>query len=185
MVKSKPEGYGISTCKKKLIESAGFKKSKIDECVYYRGKTIYLLYTDDLILTGPNKSEIDDIISDIKKANLNITDEGDIQDFLEINIHQNSNGEVELKQPHLIDQIIKDMSMDKENIKVKDVPAMSSKILGRDCKGKLFDKSFHYRSVIGKLNYLEKGTCSDISYIVHQCARFTEEPKEGHAKALR
>ncbi len=34
--------------------------------------------------------------------------------------------------------------------------------------------------MIGKLNYLEKGTRSDISYIVHQCARFTDDPKESH-----
>ena len=70
-------------------------------------------------------------------------------------------------------------------MKVKDVPAISSKILNRDKDGRLFDKSIHYRSLIGKLNYLEKSTGSNISYIVHQCARFTEESKEKHAKALR
>ena len=48
-----------------------------------------------------------------------------------------------------------------------------------------FDKSFHYRSKIGKLNYLEKVSKSDIEYITHQCARFTEEPKDKHAKAIR
>jgi hypothetical protein len=75
--------------------------------------------------------------------------------------------------------------MDNENIKFKDIPAMSSKILGRDSDGLPFDKSFHYRSVIGKLNYLEKGTRSDISYIMHHCAHFTEDPKDSHAKAIR
>ena len=75
--------------------------------------------------------------------------------------------------------------MDNDNVKSKDTPALSSKILGRAKDQKDFDKSFHYRSVIGKLNYLEKGTRSDISYITHQCARFTEEPKECHGKAIR
>ena len=92
---------------------------------------------------------------------------------------------IELTQPQLIDQIINDMKMDQSNVKTKDTPAMSSKILHRNKHGQPFDKSFHYRSLIAKLNYLEKGTRSDISYIVHQCARFTEEPKESHAKALR
>ena len=120
---------------KKLIESVGFKKSKIDECVYYKGRTIYLLYTDDSILAGPCQKEIDSIINDIKNADLNITEEGDIQDFLGINIQKRKNGEIELTQPHLIDQIIKDMSMDKENVKVKDIPTMLSKVLDRDRNG--------------------------------------------------
>ena len=170
---------------KKLIEAVGLKKSKIDECVYYKGKTIYLLYTDDSILAGPCQKEINNIIKDIRSAGLNITEEGDIQDFLGINIQRRGKGEIELTQPHLIDQIIRDMKMDQTKVKTKDTPAMSSKILHRDENAKSFDKSFHYRSLIGKLNYLEKGTRSDISYIVHQCARFTEEPKESHAKVLR
>jgi hypothetical protein len=36
--------------------------------------------------------------------------------------------------------------------------------------------SEHYRSVVGKLNYLKKSTHPDIAYAVHQCARFSAEP---------
>jgi hypothetical protein len=39
--------------------------------------------------------------------------------------------------------------------------------------------------MIGKLNYLEKTTRSDISYITHQCARFTSNPKKEHGQAIR
>jgi hypothetical protein len=75
--------------------------------------------------------------------------------------------------------------MDKERCKPRRTPpAASSKLLTRDLNGPDFDSSFHYRSVIGQLNYLEKGTRSNISYIVHQCARFVQKPKESHAKAL-
>jgi hypothetical protein len=45
-----------------------------------------VLYTNDLILAGPDQSEIDQVISKIQQANMNITVEGDIQDFLGINI---------------------------------------------------------------------------------------------------
>ena len=48
-----------------------------------------------------------------------------------------------------------------------------------------FDGHFNYRSVIGKLNYLEKITRPDISYAVHQCARFSAAPKTEHSKALK
>jgi hypothetical protein len=169
----------------KLINELKFKQSKVDECVYFRGSTMYVLYTDDSLIAGPNKDEIDQVLKDLKQANLNVTDEGDIQDFLGINISKKKDGTIHLSQPHLIDQILKDLKMQNDNVKLKDIPAMSSKILSRDKDGLPFDNSFHYRSIIGKLNYLEKGTRSDISYITHQCARFTESPKDSHAKAIR
>ena len=169
----------------KLINELKFKQSNIDECIFYRGSTIYMLYTDDSILAGPCKKEIEQVVKDLKKAKLNITDEGDIQDFLGVNINQKEDGTINLTQPHLVDQILKDMSMIQTNVKPKPIPAMASKLLKRDEDGEDFDNSFHYRSVIGKLHYLEKGTRSDIAYITHQCARFAEKPKDSHAKALK
>ena len=44
---------------------------------------------------------------------------------------------------------------------------------------------FHYHSVIGKLNLLEKSTRPDISVSVHQCARFSERPLHSHAEAVK
>ena len=46
-------------------------------------------------------------------------------------------------------------------------------------------EDFHYRSVIGKLNFLEKSSRIDISYSVHQCAHFSENPKKSHASAVQ
>jgi Reverse transcriptase (RNA-dependent DNA polymerase) len=68
----------------KLVQEVGFVQSKVDECVYYKGTVMYILYTDDSILAGPDQSDIDQGIKDIKQAKLNITMEGDIQDFLGI-----------------------------------------------------------------------------------------------------
>ena len=46
------------------------------------------------------------------------------------------------------------------------------------------DKSFHYRLVIEKLNYLEKATRPDISFATHQCAHFAGAPKKSHTRAV-
>jgi hypothetical protein len=51
-------------------------------------------------------------------------------------------------------------------------------VLGRDLKG------FHYRAVVGKLNFLGKGSRPEIVYSVHQCARFSESPKYYHVEAV-
>ena len=41
------------------LEKIGFKTSQVDECVFYRGKVMYLLYTDDSLLAGEDKKEIE------------------------------------------------------------------------------------------------------------------------------
>ena len=54
----------------KLVQELGFKQSRVDECVFYRGKTLYVLYTDDSLLAGPDKDEIEKVIDDLRsKAN--------------------------------------------------------------------------------------------------------------------
>ena len=54
-----------------------------------------------------------------------------------------------------------------------------------DEDGPPFDNSFDYRSVIGKLNFLEKSTRPEIAYAVHQCARFCTTPKKSHGDAIQ
>lgn len=62
---------------------------------------------------------------------------------------------------------------------------MSAIILKKDKDGVDFDQSFHYHSIIGKLQYLEKVTCNDIAYITHQLIRFAEMPKGSHTTSIR
>jgi hypothetical protein len=45
--------------------------------------------------------------------------------------------------------------------------------------------TINYRQVIDKLLYLEKSTRPDISCVVHQCARFSANPKRKHAEAVK
>ena len=47
------------------------------------------------------------------------------------------------------------------------------------------DEDFHYRGVIGKLNFLEQSTRIDISYTVHQCSHFSDHLKKFHASAAK
>ena len=92
----------------KLLQ-IGFIQSKYDECVYFRGRVMYVLYTDDSILAGPEATKVDQAIIDIQNAGLNITVEGDLQDFLGVNITKNDDGTVTLTQPYLINQILEDL----------------------------------------------------------------------------
>ncbi len=90
-----------------------------------------------------------------------------------------------MTQPQLIESILKNLKLDGSNAKARSTPTLKTRVLHKDEKGAPFDESFHSRSVIGKLNYLEKSTRPDISFAVHQCARFSTAPKQSHANAVR
>ena len=165
--------------------SIGFVQSEFDECVFYKGNILYVLYTDDSILAGPDKEEIQRTIEEMRSTDLDISIEGDLTDFLGVNIDRKTDGTIHLNQTKLIDQILHDTWMDKDNVKPKATPAASSKLLSRHPESPAFDGGFHYRSVIGKLNYLERCSRPEIGYITHQCARFSVDPKKEHGEAVR
>jgi hypothetical protein len=171
----------------KGLLNIGFKQSSVDECVFYRGNLIFLNYVDDGILACPDMNLINQAIQDLSdpskaKATFEIEDEGDVSDYLGINFEKIAGNKIRLTQPHLIDQIIKEVGLKATD--KRSVPAAPSKILRRDESAPPFKCPFHYRKVIGKLNYLEKSTRPDIAYAAHQCARFCIEPKESHVQAV-
>ena len=85
---------------------------------------------------------------------------------------------------HLIKSILEDVGLDGESTKTKPYPASTTVLLHKDLDGEEHDAEWNYQSVIGKLNFLEKYTHLDITYAVHQCARFSSSPKKSHTKAV-
>ena len=146
---------------------------------------MYTLYTDDSILAGPDPTEIDDTLKLMRRSKLDITEEETLEDFLGVNIDRKSDGTIHLTQPHLIDNILGDLDLLGKWVKTRTTLTSPSKILNRHQPSEDFDKSFHYRSVVEKLNYLERGIRSDISYIVHQYERFSTYPQKEHRESIR
>jgi Reverse transcriptase (RNA-dependent DNA polymerase) len=169
---------------KDKLQRVGFEQSKLDECIFYKGSMVYVLYTDDSILAGPNKEEIEATIKDMK-AELDITVEDNLTDFLGVNIDYRDDGTIKLSQAKLVEQILHDLHLNQDNATTKETPAASSKILSRHEDARPFDNHFDYRSVIGKLHYLVAGSRSEIAYAVHQCARFAHAPTMEHSKAVK
>ena len=120
--------------KDKLVNELNFKQSAFDECLFYRGNVMYVLYTDDSILAGPDEAELKAIVQEIKDAKLDNTVEGKIEDFLGVNI-QEKGDKFHLTQPNLIKSIIKDLGLEERQdgspVNTKDTPMASSKFLGK------------------------------------------------------
>jgi hypothetical protein len=145
---------------RKGLEGMGFTRPVADPCVFYRDKLIFLHFVDDCICLSPDAADIDKFLSDLRHAKFNVADEGELADYyLGVKIEKLPEGKFKLSQPHLIDSILEDLSLDQPNALEKPTPALSSsKIIHRDLEGAPFNERWEYRSVIGKLNFLEKST---------------------------
>jgi len=84
------------------VNQVGFKQSKHDECVFRRGNVMHVLRADDPILAGPDKGELRQAIADIKSAGLDVIEEGDIEDFLGVNVDRVDDDTCHLSQPNLV-----------------------------------------------------------------------------------
>jgi Reverse transcriptase (RNA-dependent DNA polymerase)/GAG-pre-integrase domain len=166
------------------LKKIGFTQSNNEPCLFWRNSTLIIIYTDDTIVTGPLESEINQAIIDIGEQ-FKITHQQRVKDFLGVKVERDEEtGIVNFTQPHLIDSILKDVGLC-ENSNFRLTPALSTKILHSHPDSPPHAESWSYRSVVGKLNYLEKSTRPDIAYAVHQCARFSANPKIEHTQAIK
>ena len=69
----------------KLLE-VGFTQSLIDNCVFYRWSTIFIVYVDDGIFIGDTDNQILAIIAQLQGLVLKIEDQGHPVDYVGFNI---------------------------------------------------------------------------------------------------
>jgi len=125
----------------------------------------------------------DTVIDAIRKYDLDLDkqNEGGLAEYLGININELPVGSAELTQSGLIERIIEGMGLEGANGKW--TPA--TKTLAKYKDHEAFDGRFNYRSIVGMILYLANTTRPDISFAINQCARFSADPREPHATALK
>ena len=173
------------------LEDRDFVPSEIDPCLYLnkRSGMMVLTYVDDCIIIGNDMKDINDFVYSMQhgKEKFVLTDEGDIDKFLGIEITHRENGEFEMSQPFLIDRILKFLQLEdngwETSTKGSTTPA-AAQILNKDLSGKPRKKSWGYRTAVGMLSYLQCNTRPDISMAVHQTARFCINPMLSHEQAI-
>ncbi len=164
------------------LASIGFHPSLIDDCVFYRGDVIFMVYVDDGIFVGSDDTQLQDIIKEIQGLGLNIEDQGHPADYVGVNINKLRDGSYEFTQRALIDSIIDDAGL--QDSKTKPVPAKVSLQLHAFKDEPVFDLNFNYRSIVGKLNYVAQTTRPDIMYATHQVAKYSSDPRKSHGEAI-
>jgi hypothetical protein len=99
----------------------GFTTLLIDDCIFFRGDIVFMVYVDDGIFLGSDNLQLQEVIKEIQNLVLNIEDQGHPVDYVRVNIKKLKDGSYEFTQRALIDSIIDDVGL--KDAKVKPVPA--------------------------------------------------------------
>ena len=161
----------------------GFKQSEHEPCLFLKKDITCLLYVDDTLFFSKSDDIIDSHINSLKTLGFDLTDEGDVENFLGVKVEKFPNNQIKMSQPSLIDTAIKMVLLENKS-KCHDTPAVNPP-LHEHKDGAERTSTWSYRSVIGILTYIARNTRPDIEYAVHQCARFQINPKKAHDNAVK
>jgi Reverse transcriptase (RNA-dependent DNA polymerase) len=117
----------------KLIE-IGWIQSIADDCVYYNGNVIFCVYVNDGILLSPSSENLRKCVDNLHH-NFKLTEEGDISDYVGVDIEKKDDGTIHMTQPQLIKGIIKELNF-KDNTKPMKIPAYLSVTLSSGTNNK-------------------------------------------------
>ena len=70
----------------KNLFKIGFKRRNIDECVFYRGNLVFLVYIDDGIFVSLDGTSIYNVIRELQNSKLKPEDQGHPADYVGVNI---------------------------------------------------------------------------------------------------
>jgi hypothetical protein len=160
----------------------GFCQSASDPCLFLRRDCILIVYTNDCIIFSKEDQIIDNLLHNLSQM-FSLEDQGSVQDYLGIRIIKDpATKTISMTQPGLIDSILQDLNLLQDS-KSKDTTSVG--ILYPDRDGIPHQDTWNYQSVIGKLNYIAQNTRPDISFAVHQCARYSSNPTALHELAVK
>lgn len=179
------------------LEERGFKQSNVDPCLFVRKDVILLMYVDDCIILSKSQDAVNAVVDSLKSgADIDdpnkllrnkyvLTNEGGITNYLGVEFVRMPDGSFEMKQKKLIERIIESVGLSIDDlIAAKPDPAIKP-ILCKDLNGLPRKYDWNYRSVVGMLGYLTGSTRPDIAMATHQCAKFSNDPKLSHERAVR
>ena len=169
---------------KSTLISLGFKGSKCDSSLFIYSNhdvTVYMLvYVDDIIVTGTSSTFIKQLISNLH-SKFSLTQLGQLDYFLGIEVHHLSDGSLHLTQSKYIRDLLLHAGMAEAK------PISSPMVTG--CKltkhgSDHFGEPTLYRSIVGALQYLTI-TRPEIGFSVNRVCQFMSQPLETHWMAVK
>ena len=161
----------------------GMKPSAFDPCLFLSDNVIVLVYVDDLLVYGRTQADIDTFVDRIRQEEILLRKEDTAEGYLGVHIERDGSTTV-LKQTGLTRRVVKALGLDNKYSTACSTPAETA-ALPRDVDGQPASGAINYASVVGMMLYLTGHSRPDCAFAVHQCARYTHEPKRSHEVALK
>jgi hypothetical protein len=145
----------------------------MDKCLFLQNDCVIIVYVDDCLLFSPSDEVLNNIIV-LLDQQFKIASSTSIETYLGLKVTQHTDGTIALCQPGLIDKIIKFCGLENESNKHL---MLADKILKEsDGMEEPRQHQWSYRQAIGILNNIAASSYPDITFAVHQCARFNPNP---------
>lgn len=175
------------------MKKMGFEKYEYDSCVYFRNineaNVVYLLlYVDDILVSGPDKTEIQKVKEMLREA-FEIKDLGYAQRILGMDILRDRRSKtLWLSQRDYIKKIIQMFQI--ESSKGASVPISQQFRLSKDqCpKNEAEEKEMSkipYANIVGSVMYTMICTRPDIAHAISVASRYMSYPGKEHWLALK
>jgi hypothetical protein len=182
--------YGLSFAPRLWFEhlrggllAVGLTPSKYDQCLFYGPDILVACYSDECPIMAKNEAAVEQFLSALQARGFKFTKEEGLFKYLGIKLQRNDKKKTfTLTQTGLIDKIAAVTGL--ENCNHNRVPT-TQLALGSDLDGKPMNEKWGYTSVVGMLLYLSNNTRPDIAFGISQVARFTLNPKQSHATAVK
>lgn len=157
-----------------FLSSLNLQVSEHDRCIYYRlkpARLIIAIYVDDGIIFAERKSDIDSVMTQLKKR-FDIH-EVDLSSFLGFQIERDDSC-ICLHQENYIRKILQKFNM--TNCNTIDNPSTITKNSKSETESVPLDENVPYREAIGSLLYAATVTRIDIAYSVNKASRDVASP---------
>lgn len=169
-----------------FLKQYGFVTTPREPCMYVKkdentGNTILVIvYVDDFLITGTNKSDIETFIKDLS-VKFEVKNLGFPKRFLGIEFEKRESNEIFIYQQSYIENVLEVLKMkDCNATSIPMHPVSNHKILKVETP---IDVPF--RSAIGYLQYLATCTRLDVAFAVGYLARFQNDPQPLHWKLVK
>mgnify|MGYP005979871687 CR=1 FL=1 len=165
-----------------VVTAAGFSPSAHDPALFVhtspRGRTLLLLYVDDMIITGDDPEYIAFVKARLRDQFL-MTDLGPLRYFLGIEVSSTSDGFYISQEKYIQDLLARAALGDERTVETP----MELNVKLQPTDGDPLSDPTRYRHLVGSLVYLAV-TRPDISYPVHILSQFVSAPTTVHYSHL-
>ena len=176
----------------KVVKDLGFERLACEWCVYRResltGTIIFAVHVDDIVSAASSPDENELFKAQLKK-HWEISDLGPAKFALGIAISRDTNAKsISVSQSALIDRVVEQFGQSQAHS--VDTPMVAGLQLRRPEKGipipphlTEWAEKTPYRSLVGSLMYIARGTRPDIAYSVSRLASFLDCYQPEHWQA--